>query len=164
MAVSALGRFSSRSLYTVLALAIVTLLMMAETGHRGGQINHPEIVLATDVLPTDPKAGLVHAVELMINHIIWFVPWQTLHFFGYCLIFGTALAVSLRMLGFWKSLPYSAVHRFLPFGVFGVVLNVFSGALILQADAFRYLNSVTFIPKTIFIAVGAIAVLVLLRV
>jgi hypothetical protein len=35
--------------------ALVTLLLMAETGHRGGQINHPEIRLATDVLPTDPR-------------------------------------------------------------------------------------------------------------
>jgi hypothetical protein len=154
-----LGYFSNRSLYVVLAFAIITFGMMAETGHRGGQINHPEIVLATDVLPTNPQAGMSPAVELLINQVIWFVPWQTLHFFGYCLIFGTALAVSLRVLGYWKSMPYSAVHRLLPLGVFGVVINVFSGALLLQADAFRYLNSVTFVPKTIFIAIGGIAVL-----
>jgi uncharacterized membrane protein len=43
-----LGHFSSRSLYAVLAFAVVTLAIMAETGHRGGQINHPEIRLATD--------------------------------------------------------------------------------------------------------------------
>src|SRR5262249_37423037 len=48
-----LGRFSSRSLYLVLAFAIITLAVMAETGHRGGQINHPEIHVATDILPTD---------------------------------------------------------------------------------------------------------------
>jgi uncharacterized membrane protein len=154
-----IGQFSKVSINLVLALAVVTFAMMAETGHRGGQINHPEIVLSTDVLPTDPMAGMSPAVEILINQVIWFVPWQTLHFFGYCLIFGTALAVSLRVLGFWKSMPYSAVHRLLPLGVFGVVINVFSGALLLQADAFRYLNSITFVPKTIFIAVGAIAVL-----
>jgi uncharacterized membrane protein len=154
-----LGRFSNLSLYLVLAFAIVTLGIMAETGHRGGQINHPEIRVATDILPTDPKAGLSANLELLINHVIWFVPWQTVHFFGFSIIFGTALAVSLRVLGFWKSVPFSAVHRLLPLGVFGVVMNVFSGMLILQADSSRYLNEITFVPKIIFITIGAIAVL-----
>jgi uncharacterized membrane protein len=154
-----LGRFSNLSLYLVLAFAIITLGVMAETGHRGGQINHPEIRLPTDILPTDPKSGLSANLELLINQVIWFVPWQTVHFFGFSIIFGTALAVSLRVLGFWKSMPFSAVHRLLPLGVFGVAMNVFSGMLILQADSSRYLNEITFVPKVIFIAIGAIAVL-----
>jgi uncharacterized membrane protein len=154
-----LGRFSNRSLYLILAFAVITLGVMAETGHLGGQINHPEIRVATDVLPTDPKAGWSANIELLINHVIWFVPWQTVHFFGFSLIFGTALAVSLRVLGFWKSVPFSAVHRLLPLGVFGVVMNVFSGMLILHADSSRYLNAATFAPKIALIAIGAMAVL-----
>jgi uncharacterized membrane protein len=154
-----LGRFSNGSLFLILAFAIVTLGIMAETGHRGGQINHPEIRVATDVLPTDPKAGVSPAVETNINYVLWFVPWQTVHFFGYSLIFGTALAVSLRVLGFWKSVSFAAVHRLLPIGVFGVVMNVFSGMLILQADSSRYLNEITFVPKVIFITIGGMAVL-----
>jgi uncharacterized membrane protein len=154
-----LGRFSNTSLVLILVFAVVTLGIMAETGHRGGQINHPEIRLATDILPTDPKAGLSPAVETGINYVLWFVPWQTVHFFGYSLIFGTALAVSLRVLGFWKSVSFAAVHRLLPIGVFGVAMNVFSGMLILQADSSRYLNEITFVPKVIFITIGAIAVL-----
>jgi hypothetical protein len=154
-----LGRFSNTSLYLVLGFAVVTLLLMAETGHRGGQINHPEIRLATDVLPTDPMAGWTANIELLINHVRWFTPWQTLHFFGYSLIFGTALAVSLQVLGFWKSMSFAAIHRLLPLGVFGVVMNVFSGMLILQADSSRYLNEITFVPKVTFITIGGIAVL-----
>jgi uncharacterized membrane protein len=152
-----LGRFSNRSLYLVLVFAIITLGVIAETGHRGGQINHPEIRVATDTLPTDPKAGWSPAIESLINHVIWFVPWQTVHFFGFSLIFGTALAVSLQ--GFWKSIPFSDVHRILPLGVFGVVMNVFSGMLILFADSSRYLNATTFAPKVALITIGAIAVL-----
>src|SRR5258708_22669624 len=37
------GRFSKLSLALVLLFAVVTLGIMTETGHRGGQINHPEI-------------------------------------------------------------------------------------------------------------------------
>jgi uncharacterized membrane protein len=154
-----LGRFSGAWLGTILVFAVVTLGVLAETGHRGGQINHPEIRVATDVLPTDATAGLSQFVEHEINQVIWFVPWQTVHFFGFALIFGVAFAVSLRVLGFWKSMPFSAVHRILPLGVLGVTTNVFSGMLILQADSPRYLNEITFVPKVIFITIGAIAVL-----
>jgi len=154
-----LGRFSNASLGVILVFALVTLGVLAETGHRGGQINHPEIRAAGDVLPSDPTAGLSQFVEHEINQVIWFVPWQTVHFFGYAMVFGVAFAVSLRVLGFWKSMPFSAVHRILPLGVFGVVTNVFSGMLILQADSPRYLNEITFVPKVIFITIGGIAVL-----
>ena len=152
-----LGRFSNRSLYLVLAFAIVTLGVMAETGHRGGQINHPEIRIAA--LPTDPNAYWSPHIEDMINNVIWFVPWQTVHFFGYSLVFGTVLAVVLRVLGFWKSVPFSAVHRLLPLGVFGVLMNVFTGMLMLMADTFRYVNEATFAPKMFLLPIGAIAVL-----
>jgi uncharacterized membrane protein len=155
-----LGRFSNRWLYAVLAFAIITLGVMAETGHRGGQINHPEIRVATDIMPTDPKAGVSAAVEVLINNVIWFVPWQTVHFFGFCLIFGTALAVVLRVLGFWKSVPFSAVHRLLPLGFLGVMMNVFTGMLMLLADTYRYVvNDYTFAPKIVLIPLGGIAVL-----
>ena len=96
---------------------------------------------------------------MLINNVIWFVPWQTVHFFGYSLIFVTALAVCLRVLGFWKSVPFSAVHRLLPLGVFGVVMNVFTGMLMLLADTCRYVNEITFVPKLAFITIGGIAVL-----
>src|SRR5215471_3779070 len=87
-----IGHFSKTSLNLVLAFAIITLGIMAETGHRGGQINHPEIRVPTDVLPIDPTAGISPKLELLINNVIWFVPWQTVHFFGYTLLFATVLA------------------------------------------------------------------------
>ncbi|MSP94720.1 MAG: hypothetical protein EXR00_05570 [Alphaproteobacteria bacterium] len=152
-----LGTFSDRAMYTVLGFGIVTLGFMAETGHRGGQINHPEI--RTEALPTDATAFWSPQIELLINNVIWFVPWQTVHFFGYSLVFGTVLAVALRVLGFWKTVPFSAVHRFLPLGVFGVVMNVFTGMLMLMADTFRYVNEASFTPKMILLPIGAIAVL-----
>jgi uncharacterized membrane protein len=152
-----LGRFSSRALYILLAFAIVTLGIMAETGHRGGLINHPEI--RTEVMPTDSSVFWSPNIELLINNVIWFVPWQTVHFFGYSLVFATVLAVTLRVLGFWKSVPFSAVHRLLPIGVFGVLMNVFTGMLMLMADTYRYVNEATFTPKMMFLPIGVIAVL-----
>ena len=151
------SRFSDRSLYLILGFAVVTLLIMAETGHRGGLINHPEI--RTSPMPTDPNVFWSPNIELLINNVIWFVPWQTIHFFGYSLVFGTVTIVVLRVFGMFKSIPFSAVHRLLPLGVFGVMMNVFTGMLMLMADTFRYVNEVTFIPKMALLPIGAIAVL-----
>jgi uncharacterized membrane protein len=154
------GRFSKLSLTLVMLFAVVTLGIMAETGHRGGQINHPEIHVATDILPTDPTAGITPAIESLISKMIWFVPWQIVHFFGYCLIFGTVFAVVLRVLGFWKSLSFASVHRLLLLGFLGVLMNVFSGMLMMLADSYRYVvGDVTFAPKIALIPIGAVAVL-----
>jgi uncharacterized membrane protein len=154
------GRFSKLSLTLVLLFAVATLALMTETGHRGGQINHPEIRLATEILPTDPKAGISTALESLMSNMLWFVPWQIVHFFGYCLIFGSMFAVVLRVLGFWKSVSYAAAHRLLILGFLGVLINVVSGMLMMLADSYRYVVSdITFAPKMAFIAIGAIAVL-----
>jgi uncharacterized membrane protein len=154
------GRFSKLSLTLVLLFAVVTLGIMTETGHRGGQINHPEIRLATEILPTDPNAGISTAIESLISNMVWFLPWQTVHYFGYCLIFGSVTAVVLRVLGFWKSVSFAAVHRLLLLGFLGVLMNVFSGMLMMLADSYRYVvNDYTFAPKIALITIGAIAVL-----
>jgi uncharacterized membrane protein len=155
-----LARFSKLSLALVLLFAVVTLGIMTETGHRGGLINHPEIRIATEILATDPDAGISVAIESLMKNIVWFIPWQTVHFFGYCLIFGSVFAVALRVLGFWKSVSFAAVHRLLLLGFIGVVMNVFSGMLMMLADSYRYVvNDYTFAPKIALIPIGAIAVL-----
>ena len=154
-----LNRFSKVSLYTVLCFAVITLAVMAETGHRGGMINHPEIVEAADKMTRAAGDFWSPQIEILINNIIWFVPWQTVHFFGYTLVFATVLAVTLRIFGVWKSMPFSAIHRIIPLGVFGVIMNVFTGMLMLMADTSRYVNEASFWPKMFFLPIGAIAVL-----
>jgi len=152
-------KFSQTALYIILAFAVITLLIMAETGHRGGLINHPEIRTAGDGMTQDAATFLSPHIELLINNIIYFVPWQTVHFFGYTAVFATVFLVSLRIFGVWKSMPFSAVHRLIPLGVFGVVANVFTGMLMLMADTSRYVNEAAFWPKMFFLPIGAIAVL-----
>jgi len=154
------GRFSKLSLTLVLLFAVVTLAIMTETGHRGGQINHPEIRVATEILPTDPTVGISADLESIMSSMVWFVPWQIVHFFGYCLIFGTAFAILLRVLGAWKSVSFAAVHRLLLLGVLGVLMNVVSGMLMMLADSYRYVvNDSTFAPKIALIPIGATAAL-----
>lgn len=154
------GAFSKFSLNLVLLFAFITLGIMTETGHRGGLINHAEIRTATDILQTDVNAGITTALETAMQGMIWFLPWQTVHFFGYCLIFGAAFAVTLRVLGFWKSVSFAAMHQLLLLGFIGVLMNVVSGMFMMLADSYRYVvTDTTFAPKIAFITIGAIAVL-----
>lgn len=154
------GSLSKMSLNLVMLFAIITLGVMAETGHRGGLINHPEIRTATDVLATDPAAGISPALETLAAEMMWFVPWQIVHFFGYCLIFGAVVAVVMRVLGFWKSVSFAATHQILVLGFLGVLLNVVSGMFMMMADSYRYVvGDIGFAPKMAFITIGAIAVL-----
>jgi hypothetical protein len=141
--------------------AVVTLGFMTETGHRGGLINHPEIRVATEILPGDPEAGVTPAIEALIGSgVTWFTAWQIVHFFGYCLILGSAVAVFLRILGFWKSVSFAAVHRLLLLGVLGVLMNVFSGMLMMLRDSYHYVvNDYTFAPKITLLTIGAIGAL-----
>src|SRR5262249_44782168 len=62
--------FSKLSLTLVLLFAVVTLGVMTETGHRGGQINHPEIRVATEIMPADPTAGMTVAIESMMSNML----------------------------------------------------------------------------------------------
>jgi hypothetical protein len=153
------GSFSRLSLTLVGLLALVTLVIMAETGHRGGLINHPEIRTAMDILPINPE-GITTSLEPLMKTMIWFIPWQTVHFFGYCLIFGAAFAVVMRVLGFWKSVSFPAMHRVLVLGFLGVLMNVVSGILMMLADSYRYVvGDIAFAPKIALIAIGGMAVL-----
>ena len=154
------GKLAQSSLNAVLVSAIVTLAIMAETGHRGGLINHPEIRTAMDTLASDPEAGISQQLETTMREFIWFVPWQIVHFFGYCFIFGAVAAVTLRVLGFWKNVSFAAMHRVLLIGVIGLLMNVVSGMLMMMSDSYRYVVTYTpFAPKIVLLTVGSIAVL-----
>jgi hypothetical protein len=51
-----LGRFLQSVALHRSHLCVITLAIMAETGHRGGQINHPEI--RTEAVPTETAGYL----------------------------------------------------------------------------------------------------------
>lgn len=154
------GKLSQSSLNAILVSAIVTLAIMTETGHRGGLINHPEIRTAVDLLPTDPEAGISQQLEATMKEFIWFVPWQIVHFFGYCFIFGAVAAVTLRVLGYWKNVSFAAMHRVLVIGLIGVLMNVISGMLMMMSDSYRYVVTYTpFATKIFLLTIGTIAVL-----
>ena len=54
---------------------------------------------------------------------------ETFHFIGLCLLVGIVGMFDLRVLGMAKGLPLSSLKRLLPWGVFGFVLCLVTGAM-----------------------------------
>jgi uncharacterized membrane protein len=85
---------------------------------------------------------------------------ETVHFIGLCLLFGVVLLVDLRMLGFLKGIPFSTLHRLLPWGVLGFGINVVTGMLFfIGAPTDFYMPNPTFIWKLALIPIAGANVL-----
>lgn len=63
---------------------------------------------------------------------------ETLHYFGLCLLFGTVIVFDLRILGVARAIAPSALHRLVPWGVAGFVLNLVTGICFFSAYPEQY--------------------------
>ncbi|HSH75258.1 MAG TPA: hypothetical protein VLA09_06225 [Longimicrobiales bacterium] len=145
------------SVLSVAALAAVSLLLMVRAGTLGGGINHPEIVTGETV------AGPGHTAAMAAWVVDGAVTWPSLeatHFIGMSMLFGVVLLMVLRVFGVGRGVPFSALHRLLPLGIFGFMMNVGSGMLFFIADSDRY-SAMTagFFPKLALIVIGGVGLL-----
>jgi len=98
----------------------------------------------------------------------WFVtyyPWvwpasETLHFIGMGLLVGIVGSIDLRMLGLAKRLPLGPLHRLLPWGIAGFLINLMTGIMFFAGDPFQYVYNPAMQLKMLFILLAGINVLV----
>ena len=91
-------------------------------------------------------------------------PWvwpaaETVHFIGLALSFGVVLLVNLRMLGMMKDVPFTVLHRLLPWGILGFGINLVTGMLFFIAAAEQYTQNVAFLWKMVFLLLAGVNVL-----
>ena len=99
----------------VLVLSVLTLTTMAGTATMGGEIRHPEMMNEGSAPTAGPTWIHAASIQSMVTDHTWLWPsLEALHFIGLWLLFGIVLLVNLRMLGMMKSVPFSALHRMLP--------------------------------------------------
>ncbi len=154
-------RFSSTPTWNLIAVFVTSLIAlryMSRAGNIGGHINHPE--LGEIEVATAQGEGLTASVETLISNIIWAWPaMEAAHFLGMALIFGVVLLVGLRSLGVGKNLPFGALHRLLPLGALGLVVNIVTGFFFFIADSGRYVAMDAFPPKIIALMIGGVAII-----
>jgi len=141
-------RFSSPGFGNTTAVLIFSLMAataMVRTANMGGDISHAEIREAS------ASAAPASAQEFMAtftNDHSWVWPaMETIHFIGMALLFGVALMVNLRILGMMKIIPFQALHRLLPLGILGFLLNVVSGMVFYVSNPPLYFLNPAFAAK-----------------
>ena len=78
----------------------------------------------------------------------------TIHAFGTAIVVGFMLIISLRLLGVFAVIPYSALQRLFPVIWFGIVLQILSGAALWMAKPTQYTADVAFLTKLALIIIG----------
>ena len=91
-------------------------------------------------------------------------PWgwpiaESLHFFGLCLLIGTVGLFDLRVIGVAKEVSISELHRLVPIGVAGYLLNVTTGAMFLSTSPDQYLYNPAVQSKFFFMLIAGINML-----
>jgi uncharacterized membrane protein len=156
-----LGRHYSWVVPAVAVLGILTLAAMIRTGSLGGTINHPEIHVGEEFAAGAAETGNSAVIQNWIidSPVVW-PALEALHFMGMAILFGVVLLILIRVLGIVKGVPFAAMHRLLPLGVFGLMINVATGMLFFVADYSRYVTMTnSFFPKMALIVIGGVAVL-----
>ena len=162
-----MGRHGRTTMAVILLLSALTLAVTARAATLGGEIRHPEIVgadaatiAAEAQLATDPPLISANGLGRQMTDLIWLWPAsEALHFIGMWLLFGIILVVNLRMLGFMKSVPFSAVHRLLPWAALGFALNVITGMLFVSSTPGQYALNVSFHWKVLMILIAGVNLL-----
>jgi len=152
-----LSRWPQGTLVSILLLGLVTFGLMARAANIGGEIRHPEIRTGPATVDTaTAKPPFARVIGDAMVNLKWGWPAsETVHFIGLSLLFGVVLLVDLRMLGFMKGIPYSTLHRLLPWGVLGFGLNMVTGILFfIGAPPDFYVNNTVFIWKLALILVA----------
>jgi hypothetical protein len=85
---------------------------------------------------------------------------ETLHYFGLCLLFGTVILFDLRILGVAKAIAPPDLHRFVPWGVAGFLLNLVTGICFFFGYPEQYAYNSAFHIKVVAMALAGINVTV----
>ena len=90
-------------------------------------------------------------------------PWlwplcETLHYLGLSIFLGTVGLFDLRVLGMAKGITFAALHRLIPFGIGGYVVNILTGIVFFFGHPDQYFYNNAFRFKVIFMALAGLNV------
>jgi len=84
---------------------------------------------------------------------------ESLHFLGLSLLIGTVGLFDLRILGFVRAIPPLALHRLIPVGICGYLLNLATGIYFFFGYPEQYAYNRAFQFKLLFMAVAGLNLL-----
>jgi hypothetical protein len=112
-------------------------------------LHNLQIWLVTAIIAHSPVADMMHTA--------WAWPIaESVHFLGLCLLIGCIGTFDLRLLGVARRVPIAAMHRLIPFGILGFVINISSGLLFLLTEPDQYIYNPSFHLKLLFMTIGGL--------
>jgi hypothetical protein len=76
------------------------------------------------------------------------------HAIGMAVMVGLSVAFALRVLGFFREMPYPALQRFMVIAWIGFAVNFLSGTGLFSSQATDYVTDITFLLKMAFVIGG----------
>ena len=84
---------------------------------------------------------------------------ETLHFIGLALLIGAIAPLDLRLMGFLKRVPISALHSLAPWAIAGFVINLVTGTLFFVGSPGQYIANSSWYLKLLFLAIAGVNML-----
>jgi len=81
----------------------------------------------------------------------------TFHAFGNAVIIGVMFIIALRLLGLFRTMPYTSINRLIPIIWIGLICQVASGFLLWSSKPARYLADGMFEWKLGFVIASSVA-------
>jgi uncharacterized membrane protein len=156
-----LSQWPRGTMMAVMLFGVVAFGLMSRAANIGGEIRHEEIravPAAPEPEPTPDNQPLARVIgDFMVNVTWTWAAAETIHFIGLSLLLGVVLVVDLRMLGLLKGVPFSALHRLLPWGMLGFAVNLLTGMLFFigAPPDFYVTNSLFFWKLALILVAGA---------
>jgi len=96
-----------------------------------------------------------------LGPIMLTLPWtwpifETLHFFGLCMLLGGLIVIDLRLLGYNKLIPTVASHDLLPIVYTGLAINTITGIGFFIGDPHRYFINISFQLKMLLYVIAGL--------
>jgi hypothetical protein len=89
---------------------------------------------------------------------IWGYPISiTAHSIGLAVMVGPVLMLDLRLLGWFRSIPYSSLNKILGVAWVGFAINFLSGAVLFSMQATSYITNYPFLIKLALVLLGAVS-------
>lgn len=97
------------------------------------------------------------AVGMFMRDTAWAWPlFETLHFMGLCVMFGSIGVLDLRLLGVAPQIPLKPAFRFIPVAIGGFMVNAITGIGFFCGDPFRYAINISFQLKMLLVLLAGL--------
>lgn len=96
-------------------------------------------------------------VQWMLGSLVAYPVMLAVHALGLALTVGVLLALDLRLLGLYRTIPLTSLDRLMGIAWVGVGLNTITGLSIFMTKASEYVTNVPFVMKMVFVVLGGVS-------